>query len=75
MEGEFFQQKSVDEGILFGFHRMNAFAGLAHIGSFHFHDMEKNATPKEGQYEIDYKEYVQSIFAKEKCILQIKMRL
>jgi modulator of drug activity B len=33
--------------------------------------MEKNATPERvGQYEIDYKEYLQSVFAKEKCILQ-----
>ncbi len=71
MEGEFFQQKSVDEGILFGFHRMNAFAGLAHIGSFHFHDMEKNATlERVNQYETDYKEYVQNVFTKEKCVLQ-----
>ncbi|WP_072052643.1 NAD(P)H-dependent oxidoreductase, partial [Elizabethkingia anophelis] len=71
MEGEFFQQKSVDEGVLFGFHRMNAFTGMTHLGSFHFHDMEKNATAERvNQYETEYKEYIQSIFAKEKYILQ-----
>ncbi|WCL81499.1 NAD(P)H-dependent oxidoreductase [Saprospira sp. CCB-QB6] len=42
-EGEFFQQKSVDEGVLFPFHRMNAFVGLEFKDSLHFHDIEKNA--------------------------------
>lgn len=71
MEGEFFQQKSVDEGVLFGFHRMNAFTGMTHLGSFHFHDMEKNATVERvNGYETEYKEYIESVFAQEKCILQ-----
>jgi NADPH dehydrogenase (quinone) len=43
LENEFFDQKSVDEGIMFGFHRMNAFTGMELIGTHHFHDMEKNA--------------------------------
>jgi modulator of drug activity B len=63
---EFFQQKSVDEGVLFGFHRMNAFTGLTHIGSFHFHDMEKNATVERvNKYETEYKEYVQNVFKRK----------
>jgi modulator of drug activity B len=41
--GEFFNQKSVDEGPLFGFHRMNAFTGMEPLESKHFHDIEKNA--------------------------------
>lgn len=48
LKGEFFGQHSVDEGVLFGFHRMNAFIGMKHLDSLHFHDMEKNAdVPKE----------------------------
>ncbi|WP_339924841.1 NAD(P)H-dependent oxidoreductase [uncultured Cyclobacterium sp.] len=43
LKGEFFDQKSVDEGPLYGFHKMNQFVGLSLLGSIHFHDMEKNA--------------------------------
>lgn len=43
LEGEFFDQKSVDEGTMFGFHRMNAFVGMKPLSTMHFHDMEKNA--------------------------------
>jgi len=45
LPGEFFDQKSVDEGVMFGFHRMNAFTGMKQLDGFHFHDLEKNATP------------------------------
>ncbi|MDO6489831.1 MULTISPECIES: NAD(P)H-dependent oxidoreductase [unclassified Cellulophaga] len=43
MPGEFFNETSVDDGPLFGFHKMNAFTGMNPIKSFHFHDVEKNA--------------------------------
>ncbi|POY35985.1 NADPH quinone reductase MdaB [Solitalea longa] len=43
LPGEFFNEHSVDEGPLFGFHRMNAFTGMKPLKSFHFHDVEKNA--------------------------------
>lgn len=43
LENEFFNQKSVDEGVMFGFHRMNAFTGMELLSTHHFHDMEKNA--------------------------------
>lgn len=43
LPGEFFAGHSVDEGALFGFHRMNAFTGMRPLKSFHFHDIEKNA--------------------------------
>lgn len=43
LENEFFDQKSVDEGVMFGFHRMNAFTGMELLATHHFHDMEKNA--------------------------------
>jgi len=40
---EFFMETSVDDGVLFGFHRMNAFTGMERINGIHFHDVEKNA--------------------------------
>jgi modulator of drug activity B len=40
---EFFEQHSVDEGVMFGFHKMNAFTGMQFLASHHFYDMEKNA--------------------------------
>ncbi|WP_272023310.1 NAD(P)H-dependent oxidoreductase [Olleya namhaensis] len=43
LENEFFDQRSVDNGVMFGFHKMNAFAGLTLLATHHFHDMEKNA--------------------------------
>ena len=43
LPGEFFSEKSVDEGALFGFHRMNAFTGMTPLETMHFHDIEKNA--------------------------------
>ena len=67
LEGEFFNQHSVDEGVLFGFHRMNAFTGMKNLGSFHFHDMEKQATQERiAQYEIEYKNYLKGVFANMK---------
>ncbi|MDO6801585.1 NAD(P)H-dependent oxidoreductase [Wenyingzhuangia sp. 1_MG-2023] len=54
LENEFFDQKSVDEGALFGFHKMNAFTGMKLLATHHFHDMEKNAdVPKElKEYDV-----------------------
>lgn len=43
LKDEFFDQKSVDDGVMFGFHKMNAFTGMSLLASHHFHDMEKNA--------------------------------
>lgn len=43
LPGEFFNETSVDNGPLFGFHRMNAFTGMTPLRSMHFHDIEKNA--------------------------------
>ena len=42
LEDEFFKQHSVDDGAMFGFHRMNAFVGLEPVESFHFYDVMKN---------------------------------
>lgn len=56
LPGEFFMEKSVDEGPLFGFHRMNAFTGMQPLKSIHFHDVEKNA-----DVEKDVKVYNQHL--------------
>lgn len=67
LEGEFFNQHSVDDGVLFGFHRMNAFTGMSHLGSFHFHDMEKSASQERiDNYEIEYKNYLKNAFQNAK---------
>lgn len=60
LPGEFFNETPVDDGILFGFHRMNAFIGLDTIAGFHFHDVEKKP-----QIAIDmaaYKEHLEAAF-------------
>lgn len=63
LPGEFFDQRSVDNGPLFGFHRMNAFTGLESLESFHFHDVEKNADiPRDMKI---YKQHLINIFEKE----------
>lgn len=43
LPGEFFGETSVDNGPLFGFHRMNAFTGMKPLESLHFHDVMKGA--------------------------------
>ena len=66
LKDEFFNQHSVDEGVLFGFHRMNAFTGMEHLGSFHFHDLEKNATPERvADYAKNYKIFLAKTLEKE----------
>ncbi len=67
LPGEFFQQTSVDDGVLFGFHKMNQFVGLTRINGFHFHDLEKNATPDRiAQYKKKYLQHLDGIFVTEK---------
>lgn len=61
--GEFFNETSVDDGPLFGFHRMNAFVSLEKMESFHFHDVEKNAAI-ERDMKL-YRDHIAEIFAKE----------
>lgn len=63
LPGEFFMEKTVDEGPFFGFHRMNAFIGMAPLKSFHFHDIEKNAN-----IELDmqaYANHLSQVFGEE----------
>ena len=62
LEGEFFDRHSVDEGVLFGFHKMNQFVGMKRIEGFHLHDFEKNATPERiDEYHKMYVEHINQV--------------
>lgn len=62
LKDEFFDQKSVDEGVMFGFHKMNAFTGMELLATHHFYDMEKNA---DVPFELEnYKTFLNQIFEK-----------
>lgn len=63
LPGEFFNKTSVDNGPLFGFHKMNAFVSLEKMESFHFHDVEKNANI-ERDMEI-YQQHLKKVFEQE----------
>ncbi|HEY0898489.1 MAG TPA: NAD(P)H-dependent oxidoreductase [Sphingobacteriaceae bacterium] len=61
LPGEFFQERSVDDGPLFGFHRMNAFTGMVPLPGIHFHDVEKN--PNIEHDIARYKKHLAGLFA------------
>lgn len=62
LEGEFFDRHTVDEGVLFGFHKMNQFVGMTRIEGFHFHDLEKNATPERiAEYHKAYVAHINQV--------------
>ena len=63
LPGEFFNETSVDNGILFGFHRMNAFTGLEPLPSHHFHDVMKN--PDIEAFLEGYENHLENIFINE----------
>lgn len=63
LPGEFFSETSVDNGPLFGFHRMNAFVSLEKMESFHFHDVEKNADIERDMNA--YRNHLTAVFEKE----------
>lgn len=70
LHGEFFNETSVDDGVLFGFHRMNAFTGMEKMQGFHFHDLEKNATLERVEnYRNEYLEHLSTIFKTEKQLI------
>ena len=60
LPGEFFNETSVDNGAMFGFHRMNAFTGMKPLEGMHFHDVEKNADVVKDLKR--YKEHLNKIF-------------
>ena len=63
LAGEFFDEHSEDEGVLFGFHKMNQFIGLTKLDGFHFHDLEKNCTAARLQaYHKDYVAHLKKQF-------------
>jgi len=65
LPGEFFNERSVDDGPLYGFHRMNAFTGMEPLPSMHFHDIEKNAdVPRDLQL---YNEHLINLFLSAKA--------
>lgn len=62
LEGEFFDRHTVDEGVLFGFHKMNQFVGMKRIEGFHFHDLEKNATKERiDNYHKEYTAHINKV--------------
>ena len=66
LPGEFFNETSVDNGPLFGFHRMNAFAALEKMEGFHFHDVEKNADIVRDMAQ--YEKHLEKVFEAELAI-------
>jgi modulator of drug activity B len=63
LPGEFFEQTSVDDGVLFGFHKMNKFTGMEKLDSFHFHDVEKGATPENiAIFKQEYTSHLEQLF-------------
>ncbi|MFD1770093.1 NAD(P)H-dependent oxidoreductase [Sphingobacterium suaedae] len=66
LPGEFFDQRSVDDGVLFGFHKMNQFVGMERMDGFHFHDLEKNATMQRiDRYKNLYMDHLSTIITKQ----------
>lgn len=60
LPGEFFGEHSVDDGPLFGFHRMNIFTGMKPLKSFHFHDVQKNVNIQE--HLEAYRNHLKQVF-------------
>ncbi|WP_295201565.1 NAD(P)H-dependent oxidoreductase [uncultured Chryseobacterium sp.] len=63
LPGEFFNEMNVDDGPLFGFHRMNAFVSMEKLESFHFYDVEKNAAVEQDMER--YRKHLKSVFENE----------
>ncbi|MDG3582997.1 NAD(P)H-dependent oxidoreductase [Galbibacter pacificus] len=61
LPGEFFNETSVDKGVLFGFHRMNAFLDMEPLPGIHFYDVVKNNNV-EGE-KVKYKAHLDAVFA------------
>lgn len=71
LPGEFFNETSVDDGVMFGFHHMNAFTGMEKINGFHFHDLEKNAVPERVEnYRLRYLNHLQQQFSTQNVVLK-----
>ncbi len=69
LPNEFFDETNVDDGVLFGFHKMNAFLSLERINGMHFHDLEKNVTQERiDRYKKMYAEHLQHAFEQKTAI-------
>lgn len=63
LPGEFFEETSVDDGAMFGFHKMNKFVGMQKLDGFHFHDVEKGATSENiSIFKSEYTNHLSQIF-------------
>jgi modulator of drug activity B len=63
LPGEFFNETSVDDGVMFGFHKMNKFVGMEKLNGFHFHDVEKGATSENiSIFKKEYTHHLDQIF-------------
>ena len=63
LPGEFFEETSVDDGAMFGFHKMNKFVGMEKLDGFHFHDVEKGATSENiSIFKENYTKHLEEIF-------------
>lgn len=61
---EFFEGRSVDDGVLFPFHKMNSFCGLEPLPSKHFHDIEKNgSTELINKFRSEYYQHLHDILS------------
>ncbi len=62
LKDEFMQQVSVDDGVLFGFHKAMKFVGLTKLDGFHFHDIAKGGTPERIEaYRKAYQQHLEQI--------------
>ncbi|WP_062053815.1 NAD(P)H-dependent oxidoreductase [Aquimarina longa] len=64
LPNEFFNEISVDNGPMSGFHGMNKYLGLQRIASLQFHDIEKNANAN--QELENYTLFLEHYFSKQK---------
>ncbi|TDS57223.1 NAD(P)H-dependent oxidoreductase [Myroides indicus] len=66
IKGEIMDQTSVDDGVLFGFHRAMEFLGLSRLKGFHFYDVLKNMDKERfEEYENQYIEHLNRTLKKE----------
>jgi modulator of drug activity B len=63
LPGEFFNQTSVDDGPMSGFHNMNAFVAMQRLTGFHFYDVEKNDNIEKAR--SDYRAHLLELFQNE----------
>lgn len=67
IKGEFFNQTSVDNGVMYGFHKAMEFTGMERIPGFHFHDMEKDATLERIEnYRKEYLSHLKTVLNQQK---------